>query len=161
MAVFVLVEIAITKGQILHSGVTMGKEYTLSFKVKPTDFLTYKWGNALQFSTGVEGSRIPSIWFYQDENDNSKRLLAISVSSDFPENMYLITDWVPLNEWLDVSIQQVHRDGRYVIEAVVNDKWIGSLFILSPREYTNVKVYASNPWYESIQPGFIKDLSFK
>ena len=60
-------QIQLQKSKILHTGVTIGKEYMVRFKVLATKFVGTMWTSVLHFTTGgdyqTHGSRIPAIFF--------------------------------------------------------------------------------------------------
>ena len=156
---FVLAQFAMQKNTLLHSGVTVGKEYMVRFKVLCTEFAGTLFTSVLHFTTGKDGGhgcRIPAVFFMEK---NGKRQLRIAAQSTDGEDIVFKHPNIVNNVWIDVVIQQTERAGRYVIELILNDEIIGSMVNHDPYVFENVKVYVSDPWYPA-QPGFLKDFSF-
>ena len=59
---------------------------------------------------------------------------------------------LPTNQWTKVKITQVNPvQDDYKYELSINDEPFHSQMHTAAKEYTNVKVYASNPWYNPAQ----------
>ena len=153
--------IELKRSTILHSGVTVEKEYFVRFKVTATAFSGEEWSSIIRFGTGANrlnhGDRIPAVFFREKDG---KRHLFVYVQSTYGDYITFTKPEIPTNVWTDVVIEQAERGGRYVIEVIVDGEVIGSMVNYDPYVFQNVKVYLSDPW-NAAQPGFIKDFSFK
>ena len=153
-------QIPISKGNLLYSGVTLGKEYMVRFKVLATRFHDAgpRWTSVLLFTTGAKeghGSKILAVFF---KNENKKLHLSVNTQSSFQELVRFKVPDIPTSVWTDVIVRQQERGGGHVIEVMVNGEMIGSVVNGDPFEFRDVKVYAAKGF--NAQPGFIKDFSF-
>ena len=70
----------------------------------------------------------------------------------------LDTDQLLLNQWNTIQVSQELSDvGTFIIRLEVGCREIFKLENDKPRTFSNVKVYASNPW-SAAQPGFIRNI---
>ena len=80
---------------------------------------------------------------------------ALSGTKDFK---FISEKQFNVDEWTSVTISQRHAaDGSYYFDFGVNGTSEYSKVNTDVREFSNVKVYASDPWYPA-QDGFIKNL---
>ena len=61
-------------------------------------------------------------------------------------------------EWTKVRISQEVQNEKLRYKVLLDDVEELNVVNSKPVEFENVKVYASNPWYQA-QPGFVKNLS--
>ena len=67
-------------------------------------------------------------------------------------------DQLPINIWTTIKVsQELNNLGRYIIKLNVGGRDVFLLENEIPRNFSNVKVYASDPWHAP-QPGFIRDI---
>ena len=64
----------------------------------------------------------------------------------------------PIVEWTRIEVGQQRENGEYRFYISINGKETHSVRNNHPREFHDVKVYASNPWYTA-QPGSIRNLT--
>ena len=62
-------------------------------------------------------------------------------------------------EWTKVRISQEVQNEKLRYKVLLDDVEELNVVNSKPVELENMKVYASNPWYQA-QPGFVKNLSF-
>ena len=135
---------------------TLGKEWNVSHEFKPTEYLD-NWRNSLHLtiggSNGEHGDRTPSIW--PSTPTAGKMLIASSVNED---KNFVHKPVQPLvREWTPIQISQTLEDGRYMYRIVIGGKEVHAVENTEPKEFCNVKVYASDPWGPA-QPGAIRNL---
>jgi len=130
-------------------------EYVVTFSVKPTSFIS-GWANVLHFTTGGNigtlGYRIPGVWFWLDK-------LHICGSVKGNNNYCLNSEPVEKNKWTDIKIVNTKEGSNYLYAVYVNGKQLGKSDNPTSQVYKNVKVYFSDPWYNSFI-GSIQNLKF-
>ncbi|XP_065656240.1 uncharacterized protein LOC136081866 [Hydra vulgaris] len=150
-------EIFLTQGTLLGTLNVVKKEYFVSFNIKP---VTYSVGfkSVLHITLGENmntyGDRNPGVWFH---NDGSGRLrIHAAVNSD---NIYYFDTSAPLmlNEWSNIKIHQSLYGGKYWFSVDINGVNVHKVENSDARDFKNMMVFASDPWYPS-QNGSISDL---
>ena len=81
--------------------------------------------------------------------------IASAVNGD--ENYEHWPDQPPVGEWTPIQISQTCEEGKYLYRIVIGGEEVHAVENTEPREFQDVKVYASNPWLEA-QPGSIRNL---
>ena len=124
---------------------------------KPTDYSHAGWTNLLHLTIGGDygsyGQTTPSVWFHP-----SSGISIYSAVNGNPKYKYLTkTDRPPLGVWTSLEISQEQVGGKFIFKIVIGGKKIHSEENTQPEVFKDVKVYASDPWYEP-QPGAVKAL---
>ncbi|XP_065654792.1 uncharacterized protein LOC136081406 [Hydra vulgaris] len=149
-------EFVITQGSLLGTLYVLKKEYTVDFNVKPNIY-TKEWNNVLHLTSGKDygnyGDRIPGVWF--NEDGSGSLTIFAAVSGNY--NYRVSTTRLPLNQWSHIKIYQFLRDGKYWYSVDLNGVNIHRVENSDARDFKNVKVYASDPWYAR-QDGSISNL---
>ncbi|XP_047124613.1 A disintegrin and metalloproteinase with thrombospondin motifs adt-1 [Hydra vulgaris] len=148
-------ETSILKNNLVKTLMKHTKEYTVSFEIKPTRFL-YEWANVIHLTTNNNnhkyGDRNPAVFFHQ--NGSGLHICsAVSGIINYVKN----TNKLGLHNWSSVKIAQEFKESKYIYSIELNGQRILYIENNDTRDFSNVKVYVSNPWYEA-QPGFIKNL---
>ena len=133
----------------------------MSHDFKPTSYGTKGWASSLHLTIGGDagkhGDRTPAIFFRH-------KSMYVAVSKDTYYNHLYNTvdnDRPLLNEWTTIIVyQEQTNDGRYMIKLVVGCREIISFENKKPRIFSDVKVYASNPFTDA-QPGIIRDIAIE
>ncbi|XP_047146493.1 uncharacterized protein LOC100209659 [Hydra vulgaris] len=94
------------------------------------------------------GDRIPGIWV-----SNQKLLVAFAINDN--KNEYFESKPLQQGQWINIHIRQHAQWGRASYTIYINNKKVYTLANLNPQVFTNVKIYAGDPWYE-VQDGSIK-----
>ena len=150
------------QGKLVQPGLTIGKEYSVSFKLFPTAF-SPGWHNVLHFTTGVDhgkpGSRIPVVFLHMTEGNT--RIISLWICSDVNENIN--SCWhkksMHTHTWTSIQIKQTSASLSYTYQVLIDGEVKHEVINKSPRVFRNVKLYVSNPWYPA-QEGLIKDLEY-
>ena len=148
----------------------LGKTFTVKFQVKPKKFRTDKKMTSILHLTSTDkkggfnnkGDCLPCLMFLGSTSTEKKTLF---ICTAVPQGCFSYPN-VPRSKWTDIEITQrsVGSSGKYKFEIKINGKVIGSSDESRPgapqfaREFTNVKVYASNPWMDNAE-GQIQKLS--
>ena len=154
-----LEEKPLSKGNLVKTIPTLFPEYEITFEIHPTAKLTQDSESVIHFtSTGNDccnsgdccpGDRIPGIWF--NTIDNTVVNIQISISNAISNSYSKSTnDAVPLNQWTEIKIKQSFQsDLTYLYELSMNGQVYHCETNTSPQEWSNVKVYAADPWYDA------------
>ena len=145
------------------------KEWKISFDINPHGLVS-GWGSIIHLmdkstNTGDDGGLLPGVWFrsnttqlYVGYNLNGEHFIHFTADNS-----------LPLNEYSTVEIsQRKNNNNEYEFKCTVNGSLIptgdGSLenpsIASTPKEYTQVKLYASNPWSPAANAE-IKNLLFQ
>ena len=137
---------------------TLAKEWRLALQIRPTSYLD-TWASVLQLTTGGKvgqhGDRTPAIFFRKNE-----RVLISSSCGGVPNYQPLTKEKAalpPLREWSEIEVGQREEDGEFTFYISLYGEQVHYTRNSQPREFTNVKIYASNPWHPA-QPGSIRNL---
>ncbi|XP_065653549.1 uncharacterized protein LOC136080612 isoform X2 [Hydra vulgaris] len=148
--------IPLMKAQILVEIPELLKEYVVSFYVKPNSFTT-GWHSVIHFTIGSSNlyyvDKVPSIWFHTDGNGS----LLISAPINGSPLQYFKTKPIEINQWTYIEISQVLINSFYIYRIKINEEFICAEINNQAQSFKNVRVYASDPWYDA-QDGSIKDL---
>ena len=137
---------------------TLAKEWRLAFDFKPTEYLD-AWASVLQLTTGGKvgqhGDRTPTIFLRK----NQRVLIASSVGGVYNYDPLTKSKagLPPLGEWSRMEVGQREEDGEFTFYISLYGEQVHYTRNRQPREFTNVKIYASNPWHPA-QPGSIRNL---
>ena len=82
--------------------------------------------------------------------------IASAVNGD--ENYEHWPDQPPVGEWTPIQISQTCEEGKYLYRIVIGGEEVHAVENTEPREFQDVAVYASDPWFEA-QPGSIRNLT--
>ena len=151
-------EIEIKKNQIIKTLNILPKEYEVSFEVKPTSKTNATYSNVIHFTVGgdnaVYGDRTPAVWFHFSNFHFSSTL------NGLVDGLYGSNVIMKLMEWTKIKISQLLIKGNYVFTIWVAESLIYNIINYQAREFHDVKVYISDPWYVA-QPGYIRNLVIK
>nr|XP_047124211.1 coadhesin-like [Hydra vulgaris] len=149
-------ETLIQSGFLVGTLKNMNKEYMVSLEVKPTSFDNTTYRNILQLTANRSlsnyGDRNPLIYF-----TNKTGCLVVSSAINGIKNKILTIKTLSLNEWASIKVVQQLVNGSYNFSVAINGNVITSVINLQPIEFSNAKVYASDPWNPA-QSGFIRNL---
>ena len=150
------VETPLVLGRSLTTILKLGREFLVSFDVKPNSFAA-EWRNVIHFTIGSDigtyGDRIPGVWFHQNGNGG----LHIAAPINGNVNRYFDTKPLALKQWTNVKISQRFEENVYIYSIKINGEIVFTEKNQQARSFENVKVYASDPWYP-VQDGSIKNL---
>ena len=146
----------LVKGSLLTTLPSLGKEWRVAHELRPTEY-SGEFKNSLHLtiggSLGDYGDRTPAIW--PSTPTGGKMFIASAVNGD--ENYKHWPDRPPVGEWTPIQISQTCEEGKYLYRIVIGGEEVHAVENTEPREFQDVKVYASNPWFEA-QPGSIRNL---
>ena len=144
------------QGSLLTTIPTLAKEWRIAFEIRPTEF-TDTNNNIIHLTSTdkdeyeTHGDRIPIILL-----EKQKVYVRSSINGN-PDYSQVFTDVLSLNQWTRIEICQQKIKGQYIYSISIGGKELHSTENTRPKEFSEVKVYASNPWHAA-QPGAIRDL---
>jgi hypothetical protein len=127
----------------------MYRIWQLEVDIKPTKQNHYSWINLIHFTAsgdnyGRPGDRMPLISFYPGEN-----ILHIACYINNEVSYAYDSDYrLPVNRWTSLTVGQAFVQGQYVYYVKINNKQVYSVINHYPMDFTNMMVYASDPWTE-------------
>jgi len=141
----------------------IGREYIVTFELYLNSYTTAPWTSIVHFTTQGNseryGNRNPAVWM--SGHKDHYRLLHVSSSIDGNSNMWIDPKKIPpLKTWIKIRISQTLIDNKFIYEVKVNDVSELKMENTVPSMFTNVKVYAGDPWYPA-QDGKIRNLVLK
>jgi len=117
--------------------------------IMPTGKNHYSWVNLLHFTAsgdnyGRAGDRMPLVSLYPGEN---KLHIACYINNEVSyayDNDYIL----PMHRWTKLEVGQTYVQGQFVYYVKLNGKQVYSVVNKYPRDFSNMMVYASDPWSE-------------
>ncbi|XP_047146021.1 uncharacterized protein LOC124818955 [Hydra vulgaris] len=94
------------------------------------------------------GDRIPGIWIFD-------RMLHLGFAINNEKNEVIKSKPLQQGQWINIHIRQHAESGRASFTLYINNENVYTVQNFNPQVFTNVKVYAGDPWYEA-QDGSIK-----
>ena len=160
----------IKHGQLLEIIPLVSKTWKVSFTLIPYGEPVSEWRSLFHMTTGENrlsyGSRICSInivpgEMFVDVTTN------INGDTEYHGYGYLLCEGssktsVTKNEENHLEMSQTvdNSTGKYYISFSLNGKECGNVVNEDPTEFSNVKVYAANPWLGNIE-GYIRNYKFQ
>nr|XP_047140263.1 uncharacterized protein LOC124815535 isoform X2 [Hydra vulgaris] len=152
-----LKEHALIKDNLIATLPLLEKSYSVSFKVKPKSYNAGDYISVIHLTIGgdygINGYRIPGVWFNND--GSGKMLICSSVNGD--HSYCILTEPIKSNEWSSIRISQFQINEVYMYSVYLKGNNIYSIKNTLPQTFTNINVYAANPWHIELD-GYIKDL---
>ena len=88
------------------------------------------------------GDRVPGVWVI-----NNEVLIAFAIggNGNFYKNFA-----IEKNTWTEIDVSQKQSmDGQYRYTIMINGEEKFTIVNTDPREFNNVKLFASDPWFDS------------
>ena len=135
------------KNTLLTTLDTLTKEWKVSFEFKPSSFTNKAWAQVLQLTIGGKsgniGDRTPALWIHP----KSKGVYVVTtlngkanVAKHFPKMK------PPLHTWTPVELSQAKRGSKFMFSLIMQGKTVWTVENTEPREFSDVKVFASSRW---------------
>ncbi|XP_065663221.1 uncharacterized protein LOC136085755 isoform X2 [Hydra vulgaris] len=141
------------RGKIIAQIPKLKKEYLVSFDLNPIAFET-GLHSVVHFITGVymvnNGNETLGIWLDEDGKGRVKIVAAINRE----KTIYYYP--IQLNIWSNIEVCQSLNGNFYVYTIRLNGQVVFSMINNQAKDFTDVKVYASNPW-DKVQNASIKN----
>ncbi|XP_002169658.2 uncharacterized protein LOC100205312 [Hydra vulgaris] len=128
------------------------KSFIISFDLKLNSF-SNEIRSVIHLTLGEDnvkyGDRIPGVWI-------SKQKLQVVFAINGNNNNLFESKPLPLDVWINVDILQQYEWGLNYFYVYINNKKVYEILNRNERLFTNVKVYAGDPWHEA-QDGSIQN----
>ena len=85
-------------------------------------------------------------------------LYVYSAMSGNPSHYNAIHNFNKLNEWFSLNISQQLTNGKYMYKITNGDAVLSETENTRPENFSNVKVYVSDPWHPA-NPGILRKLT--
>ncbi|XP_065660522.1 uncharacterized protein LOC100201799 isoform X4 [Hydra vulgaris] len=148
-------EFAITHGLILGTLYVLKREYTISFSLKPLNFLK-GLKNVVSLIVGNisenYGYLSLNVWFHK--NGSEKLLINFTLTGN--PDFYIETGLLS-SQLLNIKVCQSFKDGKYILTIDVNGQNVGMFENIKSKDFKNIQVYTTNS-QDSAQNGLISDL---
>ena len=150
----------ILKNSLLTVLPNMTKEWKVTFEVNPTHYSWNGWKSILHLTTGGKGvgsnakvgDRIPAIWFHK-----TRGVLVSSALGGWASFNKVFKPLPPAGEWTRIEVSQSLVSSQYMFSITIRNEQVFSNPNKKPVELSEVKVYASSPWYAR-QKGSLRNL---
>ncbi|XP_065653711.1 uncharacterized protein LOC136080678 isoform X2 [Hydra vulgaris] len=146
----------LSKGNLITTIKKLSKEYSVFFEINPTT-INDRYRNVIHMTVKKDmsnyGDRTPGVWFYPN---TSSLYICAAVNNDSNYCLYQ-TSLLKLGLWSSLKISQELFEGKYFYSIQLNNETLLNVVNHVAQEFSNVKVYISDPWY-NVQPGFIRNL---
>ena len=139
---------------------TLAKEWKVSFELNPESYDQRGLTQVLQMTIGGKsgnvGDRTPALWIH------NTRGVYIATTLDGKANVgkYFRSMKPPVGEWTTIEMIQAKQDFSYIFSVTIGGGQVWSVENSKPEEFSDVKVYASSPWYLA-QAGAIRGLQIE
>ena len=147
------------KGNLLETLPRLGKEWEISFDFKPDAYTTQGFTSILHLTINEDmtqiGDRIPAIFY----NPDSGLHVSTAIGND-PNSHRDVMPAPPVGKWSNIAVSQLKSGSKTTFSVKVDGADPFSVENPSPQEFSNVKVYAADPWWDA-QPGSIRGLTIK
>ena len=134
---------------------TLAKEWRVSFELNPRNYDYRSFAQVLQITKGGKsgniGDRTPALWIHRSKGV----YLATTLQGKANVGKFFRSKKPPLNEWTAVEISQIKQGAKYMFSFVMQGETLWSVENSSPRQFSDVQVFACSPWYTE-QAGSIR-----
>ena len=148
------------KNSLLTTLPTLAKEWKVSFEINPKSYNYRGYAQVLQMTIGGKngnvGDRTPSLWIHRTRGVYIITTLdgRANVGKSFSKKK------PPIGQWTRIQISQAKQDSSYMFSLTIGGETVWSVANSKPEEFSDVKVYASSPWYVA-QAGNIRGLQIE
>ena len=136
---------------------TLAPEWKVSFELNRQSSTYRSYASVLHLTiggkSGAVGDRTPSIWFHRTVGVYIVTTLngVANAGQKFKKHK------PPIGEWTTFEISQTRKGSTHVFSVRIAGEEVWSEENSTPQEFSDVKVYASSPWYLA-QAGSIRGL---
>ena len=147
------------KNTLLKTLPILAKEWKVTFDFKLTNYNYRGPAQVLQMTIGGKvgniGDRTPALWMH-----NTRGVYIVTALSGKAAVGKYINKKPAINEWSKVEISHVKQGYKYIFSLVIKGETLWSVENTQPKEFSNVKVFASSDWHVA-QAGSIRGLKIE
>lgn len=145
------------KSTLLTTLPTLSKQWKVSFEFNPKSYNQRGYAQVLQMTVGGKsgnvGDRTPSLWLHKTRGV----YIVTTLNGRANVGKFFSNMKPPVGEWTRIEISQAKQDSSYTFSLTIGGEEVWSVANSKPEEFSDVKVYASSPWYAA-QAGAIRGL---
>ena len=143
------------KNSLLTTLPSLTKEWRVCFGFRPTSYNYNGYAQLLQMTIGGKigniGDRTPALWIHKSRG----LYIVTTLNGKANVGKFFRKKKPPVNEWSTVEISQAESGSKVVFSLVVNGERLWTVENTDPKEFSDVQVFASNPWHVA-QAGSIR-----
>ena len=144
---------------MLETLAKLGEEWEISFEFNPENYDDKNFTNILHLTLGEDytkvGDRIPAIFYHPGRGLH----VTCAIGNDLNYHKDIMPE-LPLKKWSKILVSQIKTGSVTNYNIKVAGAAPISVENPTPQEFSAVKVYASDPWWNT-QPGSIRGLTIK
>ena len=148
------------KRSVLTTLPILTKEWKVSFEFNPKSYNYRGLAQVLQITRGGKseniGDRTPSLWIHRTRGV----YIVTTLNGEANVGKFFAKKKPPIGEWTRIEISQAKQDSDYMFSLTIGDEKVWSVANSKPQDFSDVKVYASSPWYVA-QAGNIRGLQIE
>ena len=138
---------------------TLAKEWRVTFELKPMGYNYNSYANVLHMTTSannknIVGYQTPALWIHGSRGV----YIGTALNGKADDGKLFKTKKPPIDEWTRVEISQVKHGSKYIFSLVIKGEKLWSVENTNPRQFSNVRVYASRG---VAQDGYIRKLKIE
>ena len=135
----------IARNSLVKSFQHWGDVFSVDFAIGVTKLPSVNWTNVFHFTVNGDnadyGDRIPALWIHKDGY--------FRISFNINDNQYYHKDFeFVLGQKYHIILKQFIEGEKYWYEVKINGESKYHTENTQPQIYDDVKLYASDPWYE-------------
>ena len=143
------VEQELSKNNLLTTIARLGKEWRVSVEVNPRSYEWRSYASVLHLTTGGSGSgpcarvgdSTPALWLHPTRGVLVST--ALNGKASFSRN---VRHAPPAGQWSQIEVSQIFDGEKYTFSILVNGTTVFSTTNNKPETFSNINIYASNPW---------------
>ena len=141
-------QINLTQNNLLTTVPRITNEFEVTFELMADSFVS-SWQSVIHLTINNDiqqyGDRIPAVFIDQ----TNRIMIASAVNGE--KNYYYVSNVIAVvGTWTKVSICQGQTEGKLMLKFRIDDTVVHSVENGQPSEFENVKVYAADPWRDTL-----------
>ena len=140
-------DISVSKGNLLETLPKWGSIFTVEADITVTKLPSSNWANIFHFTInkniGNNGDRIPVVLANKD------KYFYISTDLNGKVDKGTLKFNYDIGKKYHLKIEQFQKDDKVMYQVMINGKTEYSAENTDPKDFENVKVFASDPWHDA------------
>ena len=136
------------RGLMINKINVLKRTWSVSCDIYPIERIPSIYVNLFHFTNrlnlGAHGDRTPGVWF----NPGTTKPFICSSISNNADYCFTLNVAFPLKQYTRLNISQTQNNSVFTYSITVNGTENVSIVNTYALEFTNVKVYMSNPWHQ-------------
>ena len=153
--------------RVLGESLTVSKEYVIEFEFnRRTTIFDDPYLNILHMTSNGKnccdvGSRVPAVFLGSDDPATAETdpFIQICTALNDNGNFCVNVDGYAAGKWIHIKIKQSSdTSGSYTFQVFIDGSLKKTAINNNPQEFTNVTLYAANPWDQAVE-GFMRNFN--